>query len=148
MSMANLLFEKLEKIDHTEFYEIEPDIYALFYNDDNLCSIPEINAFLIVSEWFGTSDRSGVWTFYEVVNQERVEAAVEFLKYNAFSELADMLKKGMHDYANPKYQENFDYPEEWIGESEEIDLWINQHREWLEKWLFNVAINCKRYALR
>ena len=40
-----------------------------------------------------------------------------------------MLQKGNHDYQDPQYQADFDYPEEWITESEEIDRWIVVHEQ-------------------
>ena len=42
-----------------------------------------------------------------------------------------MIEKGIHDYQNPQYAEDFEYPEEWITESEEIDAWITEHDGWL-----------------
>ena len=35
-----------------------------------------------------------------------------------------MYTMGIHDYHNEKYLENYNYPDEWIEESEIIDKWI------------------------
>ena len=36
---------------------------------------------------------------------------------------------GNHDYRNEKYQDNYDYPQEWIDESEQIDQWITENEK-------------------
>lgn len=85
-------------------------------------------AFLVISNWCGTSLRSGMWTFYEVCSIEETEIALQYLIENGAEKMAEMLAWGMQDYQNPKYAENFDYLEEWIEESGKIDLWINDNQ--------------------
>ncbi len=51
-----------------------------------------------------------------------------------------MIGKGIHDYQNPRYAEDFEYPEEWITESEEIDAWIKEHDDWLCHWLYDYLL--------
>ena len=48
--------------------------------------------------------------------------------------MAEVLASGIHDYQNPKYVENFDYPEEWIEESDKIDSWINDNHKCIMEW--------------
>ena len=38
-----------------------------------------------------------------------------------------MYMLGNHDYWDEKYQDNYEYPQEWIDESEIIDQWIDQN---------------------
>ncbi len=133
------LYEKLKRISYSDLYKVEADFCTYFYTKSESNSDPYINAFLIVSNWRATSVRSGVWTFYEATNQSDIEKAVEFLQQE-YEELSAMIKKGIHDYQNPAYAESFEYPEEWIEESDEIDDWIEVHEEQIDKWLYDSLI--------
>ena len=134
------LYEKLKSMDDKEFYKIESDFFIYLYSDPNKSSLPFVNTFLIVSSWFGTSMRSGVWTFYETANEQNVKNAVDYLKQTGETELAAIIEKGIHDYQNPIYSENFDYPEKWISEADEIDDWITEQESRLSNWLYNFLI--------
>ena len=100
-----------------------------------------VTAFLTISSWFGTSERDGVWTFYEATDNQAINTTLTYLSDNGYAELKEIFEKGIHDYSNEKYQEDYDYPEEWIDESEEIDDWIEEHRidiwEWERKILLD-----------
>ncbi len=134
------LYDRLKAIDHKHFYEIESDFFQCFCYNPETVSLPLINAFLIVSGWFGTSERSGAWTFYEATNPESIQKAVDYLIQSGETELAAVIEKGIHDYQNPQYTEDFEYPEEWITESEEIDVWIKEHDDWLCHWLYDYLL--------
>lgn len=134
------LYQRLKTLDYKHFFEIESDFFQCFCSDAETTENPMVNAFLIVSSWFGTSERSGVWTFYEATSPANVEKAVNYLLQVGETELAAVISKGMHDYQNPQYADNFDYPEEWITESEEIDAWISKHYDWLCHWLYDYLI--------
>ncbi len=56
--------------------------------------------------------RSGAWTFYEATPIEDIMIAVKHLNEISESELCRMIEKGIHDYQNPLY--NDEYPEEWM----------------------------------
>ena len=133
MSLENL-YERLSNINTEDFYLIESDYFI------NLSAIPMekrsacVTAFLTISNWNGASFRSGVWTFYEVCNIEEIEIALQYLKESGAEEMAEVLALGMHDYQNPKYAENFDYPEEWIEKSEKIDSWISDNQKYIIEW--------------
>ena len=73
------LYDRLKAIDYKHFYEIESDFFQCFCSNPETVSLPLINAFLIASSWFGTSERSGAWTFYEATNPERIQKAVDYL---------------------------------------------------------------------
>ncbi len=125
-----ILFSMLESaVSSTEAVSVQAEFFRKLYADASLRALPFVNAFLIVSGWLGTSLRSGVWTFYEATPQQDVQAAAGYLEQSGFAELAAMLQKGIHDYQAPQYQADFDYPEEWITESEEIDRWITAHED-------------------
>lgn len=134
------LYEKLKSMDYKEYYEIESDFFPYLYANSKIRELSDINAFLIVSSWFGTSERSGVWTFYEATAQSNVQRAVDYLNQVGDSELAAIIERGIHDYQNPIYSGNFEYPEEWIDESNEIDDWIIEHSDWLWHWLYDFLI--------
>ena len=140
----HFLYQKLELSDYKNFFSIETDFF-LYLSD--YASIQFINAYLIVSDWFGTSQRSGVWTFYEATEINRIQNAISFLSSLNENTLSDMLEKGIHDYQNPIYSENYDYPDEWIDESEEIDNWISEHEDWLWNWLYTFLLSNKNPIL-
>lgn len=143
----NYLYKKLEEISYEDFYIIEADFFLHLYDIPYEKRIPCVKAFLIISSWFGTSQRSGVWTFYEATNQEEIADVVQYLKFQEENEMADILKKGMHDYHNPIYAETFDYPNEWIEESTLIDEWIWGHKDKLWNWLYCLLFNNKELIM-
>ena len=53
------------------------------------------------------------------------------------------LPAGIHDYANEKYQENYDYPEEWFDETDKIDKWISVHEQSIYQWMYDLIMNHK-----
>ncbi len=45
-----------------------------------------------------------------------------------------MFCRGIHDYQSPKYNVDFNYPQEWIDETESIDKWIWNNEQNLYEW--------------
>lgn len=96
---------------------------------------PKERAHLMVSEWIDYAERSIVLEFYEFTPEEWVREAVACLSDTGESEIAEMMKKGIHDYRNPEYLGMDDYPEEWLDDCLEIADWIHNNKERLHKWL-------------
>ncbi len=71
-----------------------------------------------------TSLRDGVWTFYEYTDDETIKKTADYLHAAACAGLKENFTLGIHDYHNEIYKDNYDYPEEWLEESEIIDRWI------------------------
>lgn len=140
MDIASLS-NKLNSISYKDLFEIEPEIFMYFSQTSFENRLPCVNAYLAVSNWLGTSLRSGVWTFYEAAKPNEINAVLAFLRENNDIDLADVFEKGVHDYQNPVYAENYDYPEAWIEESEEIDQWIWEHEDWLWQWEYRLLID-------
>lgn len=138
------LYQKLADMESENFYQIESDFCAVLS-----CSIPKegqppcVVAFLTVANWFAMSQQSGVWTFYEAWSPEEIEITLEFLKKSGHTEFACVFASGIHDYQNACYKDDFDYPEEWISESEKIDEWIEERESWLYKWEQNILLDNK-----
>lgn len=141
------LYKELEKLNYKEFYKVEADFYMFLLEVEKREHSTLINTFLIVSNWFGTSLRSGVWTFYEATKKIQIQKTVLYLKEHNDIELAEIIEKGIFDYENPIYAENFDYPSEWMVESEKIDKWISNHIDWLRNWLYNFLLKNKEYIV-
>lgn len=144
MTTIEELYSRLENTDKNEFYKIEPDFFMYLYSLYREEPVTLINAYLIVSSWHGTSLRSGVWTFYESTDKARIEEAVSYLKDNGDTELADMIRRGIHNYQTPEYIENLNYPDEWIDESDEIDDWISDNEEKIYEWLYSFILKNKK----
>ena len=134
------LYKRLKLTDSKDFYTIEPDFFLCLSSDSDRASLPCVNAFLTVSAWFGTSERSGVWTFYESANPPDVQKAADYLRAAGETALAAVLESGMHDYQNPVYAEEFSYPEEWMIEAAEIDRWIQKHAAQLQDLLYRLLL--------
>ena len=129
------LYEQLETLPEGDFEEIEAQFctelyYGIPAEKRPLC----VTAFLTIANWSATSVRSGAWTFYEATPVIELENTVAFLKKADAGELLRIFSSGIHDYQNPKYAENFDYPQEWMEEAEEIGAWIMKHETWLNGW--------------
>lgn len=107
-----------------------------------------IVAFLTISDWHGTSLRSGVWTFYEVANQKMLLNTADYLNRIGEKDFGAIFRKGIHDYQNPQYSENCDYPNEWIEEADTIDQWIMRSESWLSAWKRNLLIKNKEFILQ
>lgn len=144
MKNIEKLYQKLSEIDNEEFYFVEGEFILELYNcvpieKRPLCVI----VFFIVSNWFAMSQRSGVWTFYEATAPKDIELTIQFLEQRGDAEFASIFRYGAHDYQNPKYDGNWNYPEEWIEESEEIDQWITDHENELFMWEKRLLIDNK-----
>jgi len=100
----------------------------------------EIECFLTLSNWVGFSLRDGVWTFYEYTSDESIEKVKAFLETKRWNELTDMYKLGIHDYHSEKYLDSYDYPEEWIEESEIIDNWIFENEISIYRFLKELVL--------
>lgn len=123
---------KAINIEVDDFYLIESELFIELYK---IQTKPDfITAFLNLSSWKGTSLRSGVWTYFESTGTEDIEITRKYIAEKIDNEeIVNMYAQGIHDYGNEIYQENFDYPQEWLDESEEIDKWINMNMKQIDK---------------
>ena len=139
-----LLYQTLESTAPADFYKLESDFFPAFYSHIPENQRPDcVVAFLTISTWMGTSLRSGVWTYYEGANPAEIETTRRFLKEHGSPELEAMFAYGIHDYQNPVYRETFDYPEEWIAQSDTIDQWITEKETTIQEWLRAVLLKNK-----
>lgn len=72
---------------------------------------------------------------------------LSFLKTNGEEKMADAYAFGIRDYANEKYQKNYDYPEEWFEETERIDEWISNNEGYIYKWMYDLILEYKSEIL-
>lgn len=129
------LYDQLLQLQADKFYSIEAQFCTELYYGIPADKRPVcVTVFLTIANWSATSMQSGVWTFYEACPPDEVRVTLEYLQQSDTEELARMFALGIHDYQNPKYAENFDYPQEWMDEAEQIDAWIMKHEGWLNEW--------------
>ena len=86
--------------------------------------VPDIPfMYMEINNWQGMSVRCGVWQYYEsgAFQDGKFERVLSFLKADGEDEMASVYARGIHDYANEKYQGNCDYPEEWLRDHPESD---------------------------
>ena len=104
----------------------------------------------------------GIKTMIEKLNPEfsvvmcahNGKEAITYLKSNRvdviFTDINMPLADGIEvmDYANEKYQKNYDYPEEWFDETDKIDKWISDNEVYLYKWMYDLILNHKSEVLK
>ena len=133
------LFEKLKESSIDDFYVIEAEFFEHLYQLEPTQKTSEIIVFLNISNWLGFSLRDGVWTYYEVANPLDLQTTLDYLK-QLDVQMETFFQLGIHDYQNPQYSENYNYPDEWIIESEKIDDWIFQHEKYIWKFEKNLLL--------
>lgn len=138
------LIEKSIAIAPEEFYLVEPDLFIEF---SNMKEKPDfVVAFLELSSWMGTSLRSGVWIYYEATERATIDRTINYLhEFAPGEEISEMYVLGNHDYSDEEYQTDFNYPQEWLDESELIDKWIFDNEKKIILFLRNILrINMHR----
>lgn len=143
------LYELLETLPEKKFDKIEAQFCTALYYEIPAEKRPLcVTAFLTIADWSATSLRSGVWTFYEATPVRELEKTAAFLEKTDEGELFTIFSLGIHDYQNPKYAENYDYPQEWMEEAEEIDSWVMEHETWLNGWKQKILLDYKEEITR
>ena len=65
------LYKKLEETDISDFYHVDTDV-MLEIIKMRTADIPDcLRIYSTISQWFGNSLRSGVWTYYEIAETQR-----------------------------------------------------------------------------
>lgn len=150
----NELIVSAEASGYESFWEYAEEFFMLFYNrfkNTPFTDIPDIVfMYMEIHNWQGMSLRCGVWQYYEsrAFTKGKFERVLSFLKTNGEEEMADVYACGIHDYANERYQENYDYPEEWLDETERIDEWISGNEEYIYKWMYVLILEHKSEVLK
>lgn len=148
MERIEKLYMQLARTDRRNFYQIETDFFMMFYQIPEEERLDCMTAFMTISNWMGISMRSGVWTFYEGAAKQELEVALRFLEQTGWEEAGQMFEYGIHDYQNPVYQENCNYPEIWMEEAELIDKWIAEREDQIYEWLIKLLENHKEEICR
>lgn len=145
----NKLIVSIESSGYEKFWEYHEQLFMLFY--DRFKSVPFMDVpdiafmFMEISNWEGMSLRCGVWQYYEsgAFQKGKFERVLSYLKTKNEEKMASIYAYGIHDYANEKYQENYEYPEEWIDESDKIDKWISDNEVYIHKWMHELILEHK-----
>ena len=150
----NELIVNANSSGHEMFWKYDAEFFMLFYNrfkNTPFTDIPDIAfMYMEINNWQGMSVRCGVWQYYEsgAFEKGKFERVLSFLKANNEEEMASVYACGINDYANEKYQENYDYPEEWFVETDKIDKWISGNEVYLYKWMYDLILNHKSEVLK
>ena len=149
----NELIISAESSGGESFWEYAGRFFMLFYNrfkNMPFMDIPDIAfMYMEINNWQGMSFRCGVWQYYEsgAFEKGKFERVLSFLKTNGEEKMADAYAFGIRDYANEKYQKNYDYPEEWFDETERIDEWISNNEGYIYKWMYDLILEYKSEIL-
>ena len=134
------IIKKGIEVPAKEFYLVEPELYTALYTIKDKPNF--VYAFLGLSSWMGTSLRSGVWTYYESTDKKEIDTIISYLKgYDSDNLIVKMYALGNHDYGDVKYQDDYEYPQEWIEESEKIDKWIYDNEETIIRFMQDILKN-------
>lgn len=150
----NELIVSTESSGYESFWKYEGEFFMLFYQrfrSIQFTDIPDIAfMYMEINNWKGMSVRCGVWQYYEGGSFEKgkFERVLSFLKTNGEDKIADVYACGIHDYANERYQKNYDYPDEWFDETEKIDKWISNNEEYIYKWMYDLILAHKSEVLK
>ena len=151
----NELIISAESSEYKSFLlEYAGKFFMLFYDkfkNIKFTDIPDIPfMYMEINNWHGMSFRCGVWQYYEsgAFQKGKFERVLSFLKTNGEEKMADVYACGIHDYANEKYQKNYDYPDEWFDETERVDEWINNNEEYIYKWMYDLVMKHKSEVLK
>lgn len=150
----NDLIISAESSGYENFWEYNSEIFMMFYNKFKyipFTDIPDIAfMYMEISNWQGMSTRCGVWQYYEsgAFQKGKFERVLSFLKTNGEDEMANIYAHGIYDYANEKYQKEYDYPEEWLDASEDIDEWLRENEEYIYKWMCDLTLEHKNEVLK
>lgn len=144
------LFDSLDSAKEENYWTVETD-FDLYFLENNITSPACVNAFLVLHELIGVSFRSGVWTYYEYMcypeKINKLNDAISYLKKFDNTDLINYMKDNIHEYNDPKYSETFNYPEEWIKQSETFDKWLKENEKEVQKILFDLLCEYKEYYL-
>lgn len=113
------------------FYDDETELFLKLNSIKKEKRPISVTAFLVLSEWCGTSLRSGVWTFYEKAQADDIVKTAEYLDNKGYDKIAEYILKGIHDYKNPEYAEDCNYPSEWLAEADKTDSWILKNERYI-----------------
>lgn len=138
----NDLLISYEKAEIENLWDYDYYFFTLFYDifkEKPNSEIPDAAfMFMEIDGWQGMSQRCGVWQHYEsrAFEPDKLERVLKFLKSQNEEEMARIYAYGIHDYAAPEYAENdeFNYPDEWLDESDKIDDWITDNEEHIYRW--------------
>ena len=153
-SAINDLIVSAESSGYENFWEYDGEFFMLFFNKFRHTLVVDIPViafmYMEINNWHGMSVRCGVWQYYEsgAFEKGKFERVMSFLITNGEKEMADIYACGIHDYANEKYQKNYDYPEEWFDETERIDEWISDNEGYIYKWMYDLILEHKSEVLK
>lgn len=145
--------EKLWTYD-SKYWQYDEKVFMMFYEkygDVHFMDIPDVPfLFMELSNWQGMSLRCGVWQYYEsgAFEKGKLERVSNLLHAEKEDEMATIYKSGIHDYSNEKYRENYDYPEEWIAGSDQIDKWISDNEKHIYMLRYNLILENKAEILK
>ena len=149
----NDLIISAESLGSESFWEYDGEFFILFYNRFKYTpfeDIPDIAfMYMEIQNWQGMSVRCGVWQYYEsrAFQKGLFERVLSYLRTNGEEKMADAYACGIHDYANEKYQSNYNYPEEWFVETESVDEWISDNEKSIYNWMYDLIMKHKSDVL-
>lgn len=119
-------------------YASKVELFRIAYTEFEKCKDPSLQWIIELSEimnWQAMSDRSGVWTYYEVLNIDSKQILIKNLKAKNESEILSKYSSGINNYNDEEVMAEID---QWITKNEtKIYKYIEEilitNREWFHK---------------
>ncbi|AWI05531.1 hypothetical protein [Clostridium drakei] len=119
-------------------YASKVELFCIAYAEFEKCKDPSLQWIIELSEimnWKAMSDRSGVWTYYEVLNIDSKQILIKNLKAKNEGEILSKYSAGINNYNNEQVMSEIDH---WITKNEtKIYKYIEEilivNREWFYK---------------
>lgn len=140
---------KIEMLFDFDIYFNE--LFHSYFNEYDIENIPMyVLGFMEIDNWQGMAQRCGVWQYYESRSYEpkKLEAVINLLENQGEEEFVNVFASGIHDYANSEYEENFNYPVEWLEQSNSIDNWIYENERKIYQLKCKLIISNKDEILK
>ncbi|AKN31057.1 hypothetical protein Ccar_09430 [Clostridium carboxidivorans P7] len=105
------------------------------YAEFEKCKDPSLQWIIELSEimnWQAMSDRSGVWTYYEVLNIDSKQILIKNLKAKNESEILSKYSAGINNYNNEEVMS-------------EIDHWITKNETKIYKYIEEILITNRKW---
>lgn len=137
----NMMYAKsyIDKLFNTiDEYASKVELFRIAYAECQKCQnnlIEWISELSEIINWQAMSDRSGVWTYYEVLNIDSKQILIKNLKAKNESEILNKYSAGINNYDNEELMAEID---DWITKNETkiynyIEETLITNREWFYK---------------
>lgn len=119
-------------------YHSKSELFSIAYHElKERSTIPDWYVELReIMNWQSQSDRSGVWTYYEILDEDSSNIVLNKLKTKKGREILEKYVMGINKYSDEKIMEDID---KWIWENEDkIYQYLNDILISNKDWFYSI----------